>query len=54
MNESEVEHCNACGVELETAHNGDTESGDVLLSTTVTYCPKCLEIYDSDVSISRA
>jgi len=45
--------CPNCNIEFENAGNSDTQSGDILISTWVEYCPICLYIFDSGVDISK-
>ena len=53
MSDKEKDCCPNCNIEFETASNSDITSGDVLLSTWVEYCTKCLYVNNCDVDISR-
>lgn len=52
-NDKNKNYCTCCNIEFEIASNSDVYSGDVLLSTWVEYCPKCLYVNSSSVNISR-
>lgn len=45
--------CFKCDVELKTAHVGDANGGSVLVTVWVRYCPECLFIDDSQISLSK-
>ena len=45
--------CPDCNIKLEQSHVSDVDSGDVLLSAWVEYCPECLYINSSDVKLSK-
>jgi predicted nucleic acid-binding Zn-ribbon protein len=49
----EKECCHNCKIELETDSNSDIQSGDILISTWVEYCPECLYVNNWDVKISK-
>ena len=48
-----MEICSDCKIELDSAHVGDANAGDILVTTYVEYCPKCLYIYSTEVKISN-
>ena len=45
--------CPNCNIEFEDDSNSDIQSGDILISTWVEYCPECLYINDTQVNISK-
>lgn len=45
--------CPDCNVELEWARAKDIDTGDILITTEVVYCPKCLDIQNYEVRISH-
>ena len=45
--------CPNCKVAFENDHIGDGHGGNVLITVYVTYCPKCLYVYDSKISLSN-
>jgi hypothetical protein len=47
------ECCPNCKTELEIDDIGDAQGGNILISVQVEYCPECLYIHDSSVSISK-
>ena len=53
METKENPKCPNCNVGFETTHVGDAYAGDVLVTTWVEYCPECLYINDSRISLSK-
>ena len=51
--DKEKDCCPNCNIELETDSNSDIQSGNILISTWVEYCPECLYVHNSDVGISK-
>ena len=49
----ERDKCPNCDIEFENAHVGDACGGDVLVSTWVEYCPKCLYQNSSKIELSK-
>jgi hypothetical protein len=47
------EKCPNCDVELEFTHIGDAYSGDVLMTTSCSYCPECLYVTDEYIRLSK-
>lgn len=50
MNEKEL--CPNCNTELEWTRVKDAQAGDILITTEVTYCPKCNYLHSYNVKIS--
>jgi len=50
---NEKDCCPNCNIELETDSNTEIQSGSILISTWVEYCPECLYVHSSDVDISK-
>lgn len=45
--------CPNCETKLEWTRVKDIDSGDVLITCSITYCPECLYIAQQDVTISN-
>lgn len=45
--------CKNCDIEFEWAGLSDIDSGDVLISADIEYCPECLCINYSNVKLSK-
>ena len=48
-----MKECPDCKIEFEDAHVGDANGGDILVTTFVEYCPKCLYVNHYEVEISN-
>ena len=56
MNEKYISDPNLCpnyNIKFEQAYVSDVDSGDVLLSSWVEYCPECLYVNSYNVSVSE-
>lgn len=49
----EIEKCPNCSLELEWAHVGDQYAGDVLMTASCSYCPKCLYVTNEEIKLSK-
>ena len=45
--------CDICNVDLEYTRIKDIDSGDVLVTCLIKYCPECLMVFESDVNLSE-
>lgn len=45
--------CPNCEVELEYAHVSDQWAGDVLMTASCKYCPKCLYTENENIRLSK-
>ena len=49
----EKEKCPNCKIELEHTNVSDAYSGDVILTASCSYCPKCLYVTDEYIRLSK-
>lgn len=52
-NQEETNLCPNCKVPFQWTRVTDVNSGDVLITASVDYCPKCLYVYSGEITISR-